>query len=158
MPQFNYYGELDDFNVSDEEAYNFVKDTVARLADDIYSYDYLELGEDDVNTYALLVGWMDGFDPEDCGNEEGRDLCIQVGYLPKRTTMADFEDWYMPYNPDTYDVWDTNVPISQDPAGVSLSDVKWEMDSWRRYVKIYNKITRYYQDEESDDEDYDDED
>lgn len=146
VTKFPYYGEIEDYKVSDEQAYEFAKDAVAFCADDIYNYDYLELGEDDKHVYGFLVGWIDGYDPEDYGNEEGRGLCIKMGYMPKRGMMYDFEDWLMPYNEDTGDVWDTCCSIGTDPNDPALkSDVAWLMKNWREFLKDYQlSASTYY--------------
>jgi hypothetical protein len=98
---------------------------------------YWTLGEDDNgNTWAIVLGWADGFDEEpndDCTDGTWR-LCAKLAYQPNNSLMqCDYDvDWDMPYDEETMEVYDNEISIypNTDLQGV----VNWLFECYDSYL------------------------
>ena len=134
--KFPNYGEIENYNVTTQEVMDFFKKAVPVVASDVTYIDWLEVGEDDEHIYAIVIGWSEGFDPADEGVIDGYGLCMKMGYKPKNGILYDFDDWLMPYDEDTGEVWDTDCSIST--TGASKFDVEWILKEWNNFYNEYS--------------------
>lgn len=94
------------------------------------------LGRDENgNDWAIVLGWADGFDTEendDCTLGTWR-LCVKLAYQPWNSLMqCDYDiDWLMPYDEESGEVDDTEVPIY--PNTDLAETIEWLLDCYKRY-------------------------
>lgn len=99
---------------------------------------YLPIGSDDVTDYYLVMGYMDGFEDDELH------LCAKIGMMPPNSLMSEYDiDFVMPYDPETGDVWATEI------SDVDPSDADWLYDEFMDMVR--------YSEQEVDETSYDDE-
>ena len=113
-----------------------------------YSYDnaitsWYVLDTDDKGNYlAIVCGWTDGF--EDNGikdwNENGEyRLYMKFAYQPRTSLMQEYDiAWLMPYNEETNEVDDTEIPISDN-----MDDIKWLLKAYERYVNANKPMVQW---------------
>ena len=95
--------------------------------------------DDKGNDLAIVCGWTDGF--EDNGirdwNEDGEyRLYMKFAYQPRISLMQEYDiDWLMPYDEETNEVDDTEVPISDN-----IEDIKWLLEAYERYINANKSI------------------
>ena len=98
-----------------------------------------ELGHDDEKMWCLVLGFMDGFDPneDEFTDSYGSHLALKWGAISNRSAMWEFDmDFEMPYDEDTGDVWDSCQAVySYD----STRDVKDEIEDFQSFAKQYNE-------------------
>lgn len=102
-----------------------------------YGTYYWIIGEDDKgNTWAIVLGWQDGYEPEpddDCMDGKWR-ICAKLAYQPNNSIMqCDYDvDWLMPYDEETMEVYDNEVSIypNTDLQGV----VNWLLECYDSYL------------------------
>lgn len=96
---------------------------------------WLNNENDDDNSWAIVLGWSDGFDEEpDDNNADGTwRLCAKVAYQPWNSIMqCDYDvDWEMPYDKITGEVDDNEVPIYPDTDLVEV--INWLLDCYHDY-------------------------
>ena len=101
------------------------------------------LGSDDNNDWAIVLGWSDGFEPEitDPCMDGTWHLCAKLAYQPSNSIMqCDYDiDWQMPYDEETGEVDDNEIPIY---SGTDLADVIDSLlECYATYdIKLNNKI------------------
>ena len=84
---------------------------------------------------AVAMGWSGGFDPNDTDydivslNDPSYHLMVKICNA-NSDYLHDYEFMDMPYNPETGDVWDTEIP-----ANISLADAKWLIDQYNEIIK-----------------------
>lgn len=112
-----------------DEVYNQFKDTTLGVQ-------YYNLDVEDGNRWALVFGCLDGYsnsedDPDYC------QLCGKVAYQSTRSMLqCDYDiDWTMPYDKKTYEVDDTNIPIT------GPDDVQWLLDQCRRIRGVIPEVS-----------------
>ncbi|MBO5828887.1 MAG: hypothetical protein J6R59_10620 [Paludibacteraceae bacterium] len=94
------------------------------------------LGRDENdNDWAIVLGWADGFEKEEndsCTDGTYR-LCAKVAYQPYNSMMqCDYEiDWLMPYDEESGEVDNTEMPIYLDTDLVGLVD--WLLECYSSY-------------------------
>ena len=97
---------------------------------------YWTLGEDDKgNTWAIVLGWADGFEPDatdPCMDGTWR-LCAKLAYQPNNSIMqCDYDiDWLMPYDEETMEVDDNECSIYPDTDLVDIID--WLLECYESY-------------------------
>ena len=78
----------------------------------------LENDNDDDNCWAIVLGWADGFeeDPNDNCLDGTWRICAKLAFQPWNSIMqCDYDiDWMMPYDEETMEVDDNEVPIYSD--------------------------------------------
>lgn len=77
------------------------------------------LGEDNKgNNWAIVLGWADGFEkyPNDDNLDGTWRICAKCAYQSKNNVMqCDYDiDWDMPYDEETGEVDDNEIPIYPD--------------------------------------------
>ena len=87
------------------------------------------------NDWAIVLGWADGFDKREndsCTDGTWR-LCAKVGYQPYNSLMqCDYDwDWLMPYDEETKEVDNTEIPIYPNTDLMELID--WLLECYSRY-------------------------
>ena len=99
---------------------------------------YWTLGEDDKgNTWAIVLGWSNGFEPDpndDCMDGIWR-ICAKLAYQPNNSLMqCDYDvDWLMPYDEETMEVDDNEISIYPD---TDLEDtIDWLLKCYESYKK-----------------------
>jgi len=86
------------------------------------------LGYDGENNYYLVVGYMYDFDDGEYH------LCAKIA-RPVSDVMSEYDiDFEMPYNPETGDVWDTEV------SDVTPSDAKWFYDEFNAMIEASKAV------------------
>ena len=146
--KFPYYGDLKAYDITVADVERFLKKAIPEVAEDVSNLNYLEVGSDDKHIYAILVGWSEGFDPNDPGVVDGYGLCFKLGYKPFNGMLYDFDDWTMPYDEVSGEVWDTNCSISSDVSSVT-SDAEWIFKEWQEFCAAYaDSVVFYHTDEE----------
>ena len=94
------------------------------------------------NYLAIVCGWTDGF--EDNGirdwNEDGEyRLYMKFAYQPRTSLMQEYDiDWLMPYDEETNEVDDTEIPISDN-----MDDIKWLLKAYERYVNANKPMVQW---------------
>lgn len=143
------------------EVYNINKDKIAKEVDDAArdAMTYIgtddarptwhwNIGEDEDNYYAVVLG----FTSED-------EVAMKWAYIAKNSGMNEYDmDYLMPYDADTGDVWDTEIPV--DGYGM-MADVYWLFDNFQEYVDKRNAEWDEFEDDlydDFDDEDFDEDD
>lgn len=98
---------------------------------------YWILGEDDKrNTWAIVLGWSNGFEPDpkdNCTDGTWR-ICAKLAYQPNNSLMqCDYDvDWLMPYDEETMEVYDNEVSIYPN---TDLQDVvNWLLECYDSYL------------------------
>ena len=80
------------------------------------------IGQDDKSNYYLVAGYMDDFDDGEYH------LCAKIARLVS-DVMSEYDiDFVMPYDPETGDVWDTEV------SDVTSADAKWFYDEFNEMI------------------------
>ena len=91
------------------------------------------------NDLAIVCGWTDGFEDNSIRdwNEDGEyRLYMKFAYQPRTSLMQEYDiDWLMPYDEESNEVDDTEIPISDN-----MDDIKWLLEAYERYVNA-SKIT-----------------
>lgn len=106
-----------------------------RRTHDVGTY-YWTLGEDDKgNTWAIVLGWQYGFEPEpddDCMDGKWR-ICAKLAYQPNNSMMqCGYDiDWLMPYDTETMEVYDNEIAIY--PNTDLQSVVNWLLECYDSY-------------------------
>ena len=101
---------------------------------------YWILHKDNVNTWAIVLGWSDGFE-EDSDNEfqDGTyALCAKLAYQPNNSLMQEYDiDWTMPYDEETGELnFDEAIVNSVDDAE---SIIDWLLAMYKGYFEEENK-------------------
>jgi len=161
VEEYPNHGEIEDYNISVESVVTFIQSFLRRFGDDIYAWDCLAIGENDVETYGIVIGWSGGFDETDDAYIDGYALCIKLAILENAMGM-DFDDFPMPYTAKG-DVWDTCCEISRNPNDPSIkSDAQWIMQAWSAFYDLYMDSLEFIHDGLNEyapeDEDWEDED
>ena len=61
---------------------------------------------------------------------------MKFAYQPRTSLMQEYDiDWLMPYDEETNEVDDTEIPISDN-----MDDIKWLLEAYDRYINA-SKIT-----------------
>lgn len=101
---------------------------------------YWILGTDDNdNDWAIVLGWMDGFEPDetdDCMDGTWR-LCTKLAYQPNNSLMqCDYDiDWLMPYDEESGEVDDTEIPICSNINITSIEEIiGWFLEKYSSYA------------------------
>ena len=98
---------------------------------------YWILGKDEFdNDWAIVLGWSYGFerDKSDDYSDGPYRLCAKVAYQPSNSMMqCGYDiDWLMPYNAESEDVDDTEIPIYKgDNIRVIIA---WLLDCYASYM------------------------
>lgn len=103
---------------------------------DVSEVAYLDIGSDDENIWYLAMGYEDGF-------EDGYELCAVIGYASYQTMIMDIEDFTMPYDEETGDVWDITLSNPRN------SDADWLYKEFMDMVEesrnsVLPTFTAYY--------------
>ncbi len=99
---------------------------------------YVTLDVVDGKRWAIVIGWMDGFEDEGISDYKRDDcrLCGKVAYQSTNSVMQEYDyDWLMPYDENTGEVWDTDTSIDSD--GNIDSCIDWWLSEWEEIKKIY---------------------
>jgi hypothetical protein len=101
---------------------------------------YWKLSVDDKqNQWAIVLGWVDGFEPDDkddCIDGSYR-LCVKLAYQPTNSIMKDYDiDWVMPYNTKTKEVCDVEIPIY--PGYSPTEIINYLLDCYEELFKEVN--------------------
>lgn len=99
---------------------------------------YVTLDVVDGKRWAIVIGWMDGFEDEGTTDYKRDDcrLCGKVAYQSEHSVMQEYDyDWLMPYDENTGEVWDTNTSIDSD--GNIDSCIDWWLNEWETIKDIY---------------------
>ena len=101
---------------------------------------YWKLSVDDKqNQWAIVLGWVDGFEPDDkddCTDGSYR-LCVKLAYQPTNSIMKDYDiDWVMPYNTKTKEVFDVEIPIY--PGYSPTEIINYLLDCYEELFKEAN--------------------
>jgi hypothetical protein len=89
--------------------------------------------DDKGNTWAIVLGWADGFEEDhDDNNLDGTwRICAKLAYQPWNSAMqCDYDvDWLMPYDDKTGEVDDNEISIypNTDLAGV----IEWLLKHYK---------------------------
>lgn len=105
---------------------------------DSYPTWHWELGRDDEKMWCLVLGFMDGYEPNEneFTDSYGQTLALKWGAISNRSAMYEFDmDFEMPYDEETGEVWDSCTSIESFNA---LRDVKYEIEDFYEFVKQYN--------------------
>ena len=65
----------------------------------------------------IVVGWGEGFEeaPKHTRFADGTyRICAKIGYAGSTSGISGYEDFYMPYDPETGDVCDTDSEVTPD--------------------------------------------
>ena len=112
---------------------------------------WVELGFDDVNTYACAMCWCDAETAEDMGyeNDPGDFVIAKIAFCPNNSMMNEYDyDWIMPYD-DKGNVNDTELIIGE------YADAEWLAEEWLSFMASYNAEVESFDDEfDAEDEDY----
>lgn len=114
---------------------------------DSYPTWHWELGHDDEKMWCLVLGFMDGYEPNEneFTDSYGQTLALKWGAISNRSAMYEFDmDFEMPYDEETGDVWDSCTSITSFDAS---RDVKYEIENFYEFVKQYNASLGYDFDE-----------
>ena len=113
---------------------------------------YVPLERIDDNDYAIVFGYLDGYDEEDAQITDGYgNYCLngKVGYQSENSIMTEFEvDWLMPYNEENCETWDTCLTL--DPSGCE-SGIDWLIEQAEyilRAVKLNLEMQESYEEDE----------
>lgn len=101
-----------------------------------YGTYYWIIGEDEENDWAIVLGWVDGFEPDpndDCTDGTWR-ICAKMAFQSKKSIMqCDYDvDWLMPYDEETMEVYDNEVSIYPDTDLESV--VNWLFECYDGYL------------------------
>ena len=101
-----------------------------------YGTYYWIIGEDEENTWAIVLGWGNGFEEnpnDDCTDGTWR-ICAKLAFQSKQSIMqCDYEvDWLMPYDEETLEVDDNEVSIY--PNTDLSSTLDWLFDCYDGYL------------------------
>lgn len=105
---------------------------------DAYPTWHWEIGHDDEKMWCLVLGFADGFEPNDdeFTDSDGMHLALKFGAISNRNVMYEYDmDFEMPYDAETGEVWDSEVTIDSFNA---TSDVKYVLDSFEEFAREYN--------------------
>ena len=98
---------------------NFLDEAQSLEIDETYR---MVIGYDDESNYFLVAGYMDDFDDGEYH------LCAKIGILTSNA-MSEYDiDFVMPYNPETGDVWDTEI------SDVTSADAQWFYDEFNAMI------------------------
>lgn len=103
-----------------------------------YGTYYWWLDEDDKgNSWAIVLGWTDGFDkdPNDNNLDGTWRICVKLAFQPWNSIMqCDYDvDWQMPYDEVTGEVDDTEIAIYSD---TNLTEtINWLLNYYSNYNK-----------------------
>lgn len=136
-------GYIDAFNVNIGKITREVNDAIQEAVSYIdsgnaYPTWYWELGHDDEKMWCLVLGFADGYEPNDneFTDSYGQALALKWGAISNRSAMHEFDmDFEMPYDEETGDVWDSCNTINSFDAS---RDVKYEIEDFYAFVKQYN--------------------
>ena len=158
LEEYSNNGKLYNYNISVDALVKFIRECINAFGDNPYGgYDYIIVGENDVDIYGIVVGWSRGFDYEDDDYIDGYGLCIKLAIIEDSMGM-EFDDFNMPYTVNG-DVWDTNCEISNDPNSPSIvTDAEWILKEWNAFCDAYQDSLELIHNVTEDDEDEDDED
>lgn len=112
---------------------NAVDDMQKTKFDGVY---YWNLGRDEKRNYwAIVLGWADGFEAnenDDCMDGTYR-LCVKLAYQPWNSLLqCGYDiDWLMPYDEETGEVDNTEMPIYMDTDIEEV--VNWLLDCYASY-------------------------
>lgn len=139
--------------------YNINKDKIAKEVDKasweaktyVDSGDALptwhwNIGEDDSNYYAIVLGFAEGYEPneDEFCDSDGNHVEMKWAYIPKNSAMNEYDmDYMFPYNDDG-DVWGTTIPVT----GYGMqADTYYLLDDFKDYVKEANSqyADEYYE-------------
>lgn len=91
-------------------------------------------------TYAIVIGYSDGFgedDEKDAYGADGERLCAKVAFLKKNSVMSEYGvDWEMPEVPGTTtgEIYDTEMSLSE---GTDLfKTVEWLLKEYDKYCEL----------------------
>lgn len=154
LEEYPHNGPIEDYHPTVESIVTFLRSAIKEVGNDIYEYDSFPLGENDNESYILLVGWSYGFDYEET---DGYGLCAKI-CIDDDAIGCEYDDFNMPYTLNG-DVWDSNCEISDDPNSLSIEeDAKWFLKEWQAFVEAYMDSEEFLNpnyEEDSDDEDID---
>lgn len=120
-----------------------VKELIEKCLGDHTVTAWRPLEEKDGGMYAIVIGYMDGFDEDekDKYGSDGERLCMKVGFRADNSIMSEYEmDWPMPMVPgsDTNEVWDTEIALSE---GMDiLETVEWLLKEYDGFMEQKAKI------------------
>ena len=99
------------------------------------------LGADENNNdWAIVLGWLDGFEADetdDCMDGTWR-LCAKLAYQPGNSIMqCDYDiDWLMPYDEETMEVDDTEIPIYSNINMANIEEIiNWFLEQYLSYME-----------------------
>lgn len=101
---------------------------------------WLPLGYDDSNNLlGIVCGWSEGFDEEETQlwNVRGsRRIYMKFAIIPNNSIMREYDiDWLMPYDEETGETDDTEIPISNN-----MYDINWLLEAYKRYIDTNKSI------------------
>lgn len=90
----------------------------------------------------IVVGWGDGFEeaPKHTKFADGTwRICAKIGYACGTAGITGYEDFYMPYDPDDGDVYDTDSEVT--PFKYSADRLNREArDVWNEYKDVLDRL------------------
>lgn len=109
-------------NIDKNELAKFIEDSVSELRSSPNEPKTFRFPLDE--DLAVYIGWRDGFESDN--GYYGYDVCGMIGTMHE-DLWADYDFVDMPYNPETGDVWDTEL------TSPDASDADW-------FINVYKDI------------------
>jgi hypothetical protein len=90
----------------------------------------------------IVVGWGDGFDEAPMHTKYADDtwrICAKIGYACGTAGITDYEDFYMPYDTETGDVYDTDAQVK--PFKYEADRLNREaLEVWNDYKDVLDQL------------------
>ena len=132
----------DFLNVDERKLTEWMRDTLLELKRNPNRVHWFDLFHDDVEgrEYAVVMGVNDDY-------EDGSGATAKVAYAPDNRIIMDYDDFEMPYDPETGEVDDTDTTIAmlddvtKDNVAdfVNKNEVKWLLDAAEQFYKEYKE-------------------
>ena len=104
-----------------------VNNTIDMLREDpLGTTRWIPLGTVDDKDFALVMAYVEH-------DEDEYELYAKLAYNDSYMKEYDM-DWIMPYDPQTGEVWDTEVSVGTGP--VSDTDVQWWNDEFEKMIPM----------------------
>lgn len=90
----------------------------------------------------IVVGWGDGFEeaPKHTRFADGTyRICAKIGYASGTSGISGYEDFYMPYDPETGEVYDTDSEVTPDRRCADRLN-REARDAWNDYKDILDSL------------------
>ena len=98
---------------------------------------FFRLDNDGENTWAIVFGWVDGFEPSNqlMASDTYR-LCGKCAYASNKSLMHEYDmDWLMPTCDDDSDVDDTEISFESEDE--IEDNIDWLIKEFERYQATY---------------------